>query len=49
MRMIQVDVTVNYDGLLYHTNVITQQDTEEEIIFQLAFDQVKKQLVEKKD
>jgi hypothetical protein len=44
--MIQVNVTVDYEGLLYHTNVITNYHVTQEKILQLALNQVKKQLME---
>ncbi|WP_158591801.1 BA3454 family stress response protein [Oceanobacillus halophilus] len=44
--MIQVNVTVDYDGQSYHTNVITSRDTEHNQILELALSQIKKQLEE---
>ncbi|GFZ90774.1 hypothetical protein GCM10010978_32080 [Compostibacillus humi] len=42
--MIQVNVTVDYEGQTYHTNVIAAKDTKEEEILQMALHQVEKQL-----
>lgn len=41
--MIQVNVTIDYEGQLYHTNVITKRETEQDEIMQLALNQVKRQ------
>ncbi|WP_249872046.1 BA3454 family stress response protein [Oceanobacillus saliphilus] len=41
--MIQIDLTVVYDGKLYSTNVITSRDTSEEEVMQLAISQVEQQ------
>ncbi|MED1467757.1 BA3454 family stress response protein [Bacillus salipaludis] len=41
--MMQVNVTVTYQGKNYLTNVITNRDMSEEEIFQLAYQQVQKQ------
>lgn len=41
--MVQVNVTVQYDGKNYLTNVITSHDMSEDEIFQLALEQVKQQ------
>ncbi|WP_156520737.1 BA3454 family stress response protein [Oceanobacillus sp. Castelsardo] len=44
--MIQVNVTVDYEGQLYHTNVITNHYVTQDKILELALNQVKKQLSE---
>lgn len=41
--MVKVDVTVNFKGRNYLTNVITHPETSHEEILQLAFEQVQKQ------
>ncbi|MFD1851107.1 BA3454 family stress response protein [Oceanobacillus bengalensis] len=41
--MIQVNVTVDYEGQFYQTNVLTSRDTEPDEILQLAFSQIKRQ------
>jgi hypothetical protein len=41
--MVQVDVTVNFEGKSYLTNVITNWNTTDEEISRLAFEQVEKQ------
>lgn len=41
--MIQVSVTVDFEGQLYHTNVITKRETEHDEIMQVALNQIKKQ------
>lgn len=42
--MVQTNVTVQYEGKNYLTNVITAHDASEDEIFRLALEQVKKQL-----
>jgi hypothetical protein len=41
--MVQVHVTVKYEGMCYLTNVITDRNTSDEEIFRLAYEQVQKQ------
>lgn len=41
--MIKVTVTINYRGKNYVTNVLTEKETCEDTIKQMAFEQVKKQ------
>ncbi|MGG5254159.1 BA3454 family stress response protein [Neobacillus sp. SM06] len=41
--MVQINVTVEYEGKNYLTNVITSRETSEEEIFRLALEQVKQQ------
>jgi hypothetical protein len=41
--MVQVEVTVTFEGRSYLTNVIAHRETSEDEIFQLAFEQVQKQ------
>ncbi|MFJ5715313.1 BA3454 family stress response protein [Neobacillus sp. NPDC093127] len=41
--MVQVDVTITFEGKNYLTNVITNQDTSDEEILRLAYEQVQKQ------
>ncbi|XJZ25648.1 BA3454 family stress response protein [Bacillota bacterium Lsc_1132] len=41
--MVQINVTVQYEGKNYLTNVITTRDTSEDEIIQLALEQVKRQ------
>ncbi len=41
--MVQINVTVEYQGKNYLTNVITSRETSEEEIFRLALEQVKQQ------
>lgn len=41
--MIQIDVTVIYNGKGYITNVITHRNTSDEEILRLAYEQVQKQ------
>ncbi|MCM3118054.1 BA3454 family stress response protein [Neobacillus sp. MER 74] len=41
--MVQVEVTVTFEGKSYLTNVITNRETSEDKIFQLALEQVQKQ------
>ncbi|WP_318502685.1 BA3454 family stress response protein [Bacillus sp. T3] len=41
--MIKVTVTINYQGKNYVTNVLTDKETGEETIKQMAFEQVRKQ------
>ncbi|MFB5194326.1 BA3454 family stress response protein [Neobacillus sp. KR4-4] len=41
--MVQVEVTVTFEGKSYLTNVITNRETSEDEIFQLALEQVQKQ------
>lgn len=41
--LVQVNVTVQYDGKNYLTNVITSNDMSEDEIFQLALEQVRQQ------
>jgi hypothetical protein len=41
--MVQVEVTVTFEGKSYLTNVIANQETSDDEIFQLALEQVQKQ------
>lgn len=41
--MVEVTVTVSFKGKNYITNVITSQNTDEEEIFRVAYEQVQKQ------
>ncbi len=41
--MVQVEVTVNFEGRSYLTNVITNRETSDDEIFRLAYEQVLKQ------
>lgn len=41
--MIKVTVTINYRGKNYITNVLTDKDTGEDTIRELALEQVRKQ------
>ncbi|WP_337016999.1 BA3454 family stress response protein [Oceanobacillus massiliensis] len=41
--MIQINLTVDYEGKFYTTNVIARRDTTYEEIMQLAISQVEKQ------
>ena len=41
--MIKVTVTINYRGKNYVTNVLTDKDTGEDTIKELALEQVRKQ------
>jgi hypothetical protein len=41
--MVQVEVTVTFEGKRYLTNVITNRSTSEAEIFRLALEQVEKQ------
>ncbi|MEH7744076.1 BA3454 family stress response protein [Neobacillus drentensis] len=41
--MLQVEVTVTFEGKSYLTNVIANRETSEDEIFQLALEQVQKQ------
>jgi hypothetical protein len=41
--MVQINVLVTFEGKNYLTNVITNWNTPEEEIFQLAYEQVQKQ------
>ncbi|KLT17401.1 BA3454 family stress response protein [Neobacillus novalis] len=41
--MVQVEVTITFEGRNYLTNVITNQDTSDEEILRLAYEQVQKQ------
>ncbi|RLL47790.1 BA3454 family stress response protein [Oceanobacillus piezotolerans] len=41
--MIQVNVTLDYEGQLYHTNVIASRETQDEEIFELAMSQIQRQ------
>ncbi|AIM15251.1 MULTISPECIES: BA3454 family stress response protein [Neobacillus] len=41
--MVQIEVTITFNGKSYLTNVITDRDTSEEEILRLAFEQVQKQ------
>jgi hypothetical protein len=41
--MMQINVTVNYKGKNYLTNVLANRNTPDEEILRLAFEQVKKQ------
>lgn len=43
ITMVQINVTVEYQGKNYLTNVITSRETSEEEIFRLALEQVKQQ------
>lgn len=49
MSMIQVNITLNYEGQFYHTNVITSRDTQDDEIFELAMRQIKRQWEERID
>jgi len=42
-KMVQVEVTINFEGKSYLTNVITQRETSNDEILRLAFEQVQKQ------
>jgi len=41
--MVQVDVTITFEGKCYLTNVITNRETSDDEILRLAFEQVQKQ------
>ncbi|MFJ7725812.1 BA3454 family stress response protein [Neobacillus sp. NPDC097160] len=41
--MVQVEVTITFEGKSYLTNVITNRETSEDEILRLAFEQVQKQ------
>ena len=41
--MVQVEVTINFEGKRYLTNVITHRETSDDEIFRLALEQVQKQ------
>ncbi|MEH7354699.1 BA3454 family stress response protein [Neobacillus drentensis] len=41
--MVQVEVTITFEGKSYLTNVITNRETSDDEILRLAFEQVKKQ------
>ncbi|MGJ9457255.1 BA3454 family stress response protein [Oceanobacillus sp. CF4.6] len=41
--MIQVNITIDYDGKFYTTNVITSRDTSDEEVRKLAASQIEKQ------
>jgi hypothetical protein len=41
--MVQVEVTVTFEGKSYLTNVIANRETSDAEIFQLALEQVQKQ------
>ncbi|MEH7373567.1 BA3454 family stress response protein [Neobacillus drentensis] len=41
--MVQVEVTVTFEGKSYLTNVIANRETSEDEIFQLALEQIQKQ------
>ncbi|MFL6554528.1 MAG: BA3454 family stress response protein [Bacillus sp. (in: firmicutes)] len=41
--MVQVEVTVTFEGKSYLTNVIAHRETSDAEIFQLAIEQVEKQ------
>jgi hypothetical protein len=41
--MMQVNVTVTFEGKSYLTNVLANRDTTDEEIYRLAFEQVQKQ------
>jgi hypothetical protein len=41
--MMQVNVTVTFEGKSYLTNVLASRDTTNEEIYRLAFEQVQKQ------
>ncbi|MBT2699657.1 BA3454 family stress response protein [Neobacillus sp. C211] len=41
--MVQVEVTVTFEGKSYLTNVIANRETSDDEIFQLALEQVQKQ------
>ena len=41
--MVQINVTVTFEGKSYLTNVIANQNTSEEEIYRVAFEQVQQQ------
>ncbi|WP_040208727.1 BA3454 family stress response protein [Neobacillus jeddahensis] len=41
--MVQVEVTITFEGKSYLTNVITHRETTNDEILRLAFEQVQKQ------
>ncbi|GHI00941.1 BA3454 family stress response protein [Neobacillus kokaensis] len=41
--MMQIEVTITFEGKSYLTNVITDRNTSDEEIMRLAFEQVEKQ------
>jgi hypothetical protein len=41
--MVQVEVTVTFEGKSYLTNVIANRETSDDVIQQLALEQVQKQ------
>ncbi|WHY75578.1 BA3454 family stress response protein [Neobacillus sp. WH10] len=41
--MVQVEVTITFEGKSYLTNVITNRETSDDEILRLAYEQVKKQ------
>ncbi|MEH7106705.1 MULTISPECIES: BA3454 family stress response protein [Bacillaceae] len=41
--MVQVEVTIHFEGRKYLTNVITDRETSNEEIMRLAYEQVEKQ------
>lgn len=41
--MMQIEVTITFEGKSYLTNVIADRNTPDEEIFRLAFEQVEKQ------
>ena len=41
--MIHINLTIDYDGKLYNTNVITTNDTSDEEILQIAISQIEQQ------
>ncbi|MBT2723567.1 BA3454 family stress response protein [Bacillus sp. ISL-46] len=41
--MVQVEVTVTFEGKSYLTNVIANRETSDDELFQLALEQVQKQ------
>jgi hypothetical protein len=41
--MVQITVTVDYNGKFYQTNVLTHREAAQEEIFKQALSQVKKQ------
>ncbi|NRD80379.1 BA3454 family stress response protein [Bacillus sp. BRMEA1] len=41
--MVEISVTVMYEGMSYLTNVITDRNTSDEEILRLAYEQVRKQ------
>ena len=41
--MIQINLTIDYEGKLYHTNVITDPDATEEEVMMQAISQIEQQ------